>query len=66
MVQLELIPYPDSTDTASQSAVSTWSCDRFSDGHLIPSRAVGAYSRNFSRTIEGKMDTLFLLGLLAQ
>lgn len=28
--------------------MSTWSCDGFRDGHLIPPGSVGAHSRNFS------------------
>ena len=49
-VQVELMPCSDPTDVASQSAVSTCSCDQFSDGHLIPSRAQGVHSGGFSQS----------------
>lgn len=41
-------------DLAGQDAVSTGSCDGFNDGHVTPSRSMGAYSRKFSRTTGGK------------
>ena len=58
--QVELIPYSDSTDVASQSAVSNCFCDQFIDGHLIPSRALGVHSRSFYRTVVQSLSHVWL------